>query len=239
MLNTHRFLILHSMPYYSPCLFYEMLFLNLLLFCFFKYQKQHFQLYCWKQVNNSIWADSVDALCDFPSDITAYGLSSSRPVHTANVAAILHFDPLPSHRTFPCPPPLYLCLVSREKNKAPYVLVLENTWINVLFLCKNCATSCFYCTSVRRHGCDVYPAEFLHPGSVKAVIFMLVPPLAPLVVQPPHSGHAPCPKGLVAKATKPSLGAPDWRDGTISRCGCWEPHQTGNKVMELYRKTAG
>lgn len=159
MLNTHRFLILHSMPYYSPCLFYEMLFLNLLLFCFvfLKYQKQHFQFYRWKQVNHSIWGDTVDALCDFLSDITAYGLSSSRPVHTANVAAILHFDPLPSHYiTHPPPPaarptaPLYLCLVSREKNKAPYVLVLENTWINVLFLCKKCAISsvfiCVFCS---------------------------------------------------------------------------------------------
>lgn len=147
-----------------------MLFLNLLLFCFFKYQKQHFQFYCWKQVNNSVWGDTVDARCDFPSDITAYGLSSSRPVHSANVAAILHFDPLPSHYTLP-PPPLYLCLVSREKNKAPYVLVLENTWINVLFLCKKCATSCFYLCFL--HFAHQSVSRVQHPAGDTAVMFIL------------------------------------------------------------------
>lgn len=52
-----------------------------------------------KTVNNAQWGDTVDALCDFLSDVTAYGLFS-RPVQTANVAAILHFEPLPSQSTY-------------------------------------------------------------------------------------------------------------------------------------------
>lgn len=133
MLNTHCFLILHSMPYYSPCLFSKCCFelMELFLSSSF-YQKQ--RLIFFTVHGRSILGDAVDTLwLPFSHNCLWPIRFSSRPVRTANVAVILHFEPhLPNT---PTPPP-YLCLVSREKIKAPYVLVLENTWINVLFLCK-------------------------------------------------------------------------------------------------------
>lgn len=63
-------------------------------------------------VNDAQWGDAVDALCDFLSDVTAYGLFS-RPVQTANVAAILHFEPLPSQSTYS--PTILMFSVQREE----------------------------------------------------------------------------------------------------------------------------
>lgn len=83
--------------------------LNLSLLCslfifdfilfFLTIQNNILKFLLFKTVNNAQWGDTVDALCDFLSDVTAYGLFS-RPVQTANVAAILHFEPLPSQSTY-------------------------------------------------------------------------------------------------------------------------------------------
>lgn len=99
--------------------------------------------YCWRSVWLSFWHN---CLRPFLLKTSSYSKCSSN--------SPLWPPPTPLHLPLPTPPtllpPLYLCLVSREKNKAPYVLVLENTWINVLFLCKKCATSsvfiCDFCS---------------------------------------------------------------------------------------------
>lgn len=97
---------------------------------FFKYPKRHFKSftvqngqrcsmgwYCRRSVWLSLWRN---CLWPFLKTSSNSKCSSHSP---------LWAPPIPVHLL----PPLYLCLVSREKNKAPYVLVLENTWINVLF----------------------------------------------------------------------------------------------------------
>lgn len=100
MLNAHCFLILHSMPQYSPCLFSECCF-ELTLTCFFVFKKkeeeknlkQHFILLV---KAGQYFSDTVNALCDFLSVITVLWpvWFSSRPVHTADVAVILCPIPL-------------------------------------------------------------------------------------------------------------------------------------------------
>lgn len=48
-------------------------------------------------------------------------------------------------------------------------------------------------------------------------------------LRPRRCGHAPGPRGLVAKATEPSLGAPDWRAGAVSGPGRPRPLQAADK----------
>lgn len=148
MLNTHRFLILHSMPYYSPilhvcsmrCCFKSISALLFVLFCFYFclillllfeiFRNDILKIFtvqdgqwcsmgwcCRRSVWLSLWRN---CLWPFLKTSSNSKCSSHSP---------LWAPPIPVHLL----PPLYLCLVSREKNKAPYVLVLENTWINVLF----------------------------------------------------------------------------------------------------------
>lgn len=135
-------------------------------FIFFNYPKQHFKIftvqngqqcsmgwYCRRSVWLSLWRN---CLWPFLKTSSNSKCSSHSP---------LWAPPIPVHLL----PPLYLCLVSREKNKAPYVLVLENTWINVLFFVqkKICCLLCFYTiyppvSLVRGFMTSLYSCYFIH-----------------------------------------------------------------------------
>lgn len=180
-------------------------------FLIFKYPKQHFKIftvqngqqcsmgwYCRRSVWLSLWRN---CLWPFLKTSSNSKCSSHSP---------LWAPPIPVHLL----PPLYLCLVSREKNKAPYVLVLENTWINVLFFVqkkKNLLSSLFFlhnlpaCQSGPRfydvivfllfytHRLKANPCGFLTPklGKNCVIYFYFLTPISLLVVQPPVTADTP------------------------------------------------
>lgn len=108
-----------------------------MLFCFvlFFLSETIFHFYCSTQVNNSIFSDIVDTLCDFLSVITVLWLLrfSSRPVRTANVAVILHFEP-----------PILMFSVQKEDKGSVCTCAGEHLNKCIVFVQKSANSCLFY-----------------------------------------------------------------------------------------------
>ncbi len=126
------------MPYIQPSIFSCFLFFISFLFCFVKFHLLYLGIYI-LYIYSLLFALRTGSLyisvtlLIFVTSVVSYKL-----LQAFSSFAISSYSKCSNHS-----PPLTflsLCALNEEK-KAPYVLVLENTWINVLFFVK---TLCFF-----------------------------------------------------------------------------------------------